>query len=251
MHSTYLLINFFSAIVPFLFSFYPAIRFDKQFRAFFAGNVIASVCFIVWDILFTAQNIWGFNDTYTLGYKLFNLPVEEVLFFVCIPFACVFTYHCFNTFYTITWPLKVERIVIVVLSGLLLWGGLAHVDKAYTSVTFISTAALLIALEFVFKVKWLPGFLSVYPLLLIPFFIVNGLLTGTGLQQPVVWYNDAENVSIRVFTIPVEDFVYGLEMLLVNLFFYEKIKLVFKAQPQQTRTNRHQTVPGRSVSNVE
>ncbi|WP_207511976.1 lycopene cyclase domain-containing protein [Longitalea luteola] len=230
MQATYLLINLFSAIVPFLFSFYPAIRFDKQFKAFFTGNLIASVCFIAWDMLFTSWKVWGFNEQYTLGYELFNLPGEEVLFFICIPFACVFTYHCLNTFYTITWPAKIERIVVIALSCLLLIAGFACIARAYTAVAFISTAVLLLALTFVFKVKWLPGFLTIYPLLLIPFLIVNGLLTGTGLEQPVVWYNNAENVSIRVLTIPVEDFVYALELLLFNLFFYEKFKPVFRAQ---------------------
>ena len=251
MHLTYLLINIFSVIVPFLFSFYPAIRFNKRFRAFFAANLFASACFIAWDILFTAQNVWGFNDAYTLGFKLFNLPVEEVMFFIFIPFACVFTYHCLNTFYMLSWPLRVERAVVIVSSCLLLAVGMANIGRSYTSVSCISTAVLLITLEFVLKVKWLPGFLSVYPLLLIPFFIVNGVLTGTGLQQPVVWYNDAENLGMRVFTIPVEDFVYALDMLLLNLFFYEKFKQVFSAQPVSVQMNRHQTVQDRSVSNVE
>lgn len=251
MHLTYLLVNIFSAVVPFLFSFYPAIRFNKHFKAFIVANLIASACFIAWDVLFTAQNVWGFNYTYTFGVKLFNLPVEEVLFFIFIPFACVFTYHCLNKFYKISWPLRVERAVVIVLSLLLLVVGIANFNKAYTAASCISTAVLLIALEFVLKEKWLPGFLSIYPLLLIPFFIVNGILTGTGLQQPVVWYNDAENLGIRVFTIPVEDFVYALDMLLFNLFFYEKLKQVFSGQPVLVETSRHQTVRGRSVSNVE
>lgn len=251
MHLTYLLINIFSAIVPFLFSFYPAIRFNKHFKAFFIGNLIASACFIAWDILFTAQNVWGFNSAYTFGFKLFNLPVEEVMFFVFIPFACVFTYHCLNTFYKITWPVQVERVVVIVVSLLLLVVGITNFDKAYTAASCISTAVLLLTLEFVLKVKWLPKFLSIYPLLLIPFFIVNGILTGTGLHQPVVWYNDAENLGIRVFTIPVEDFVYALEMMLLNLFLYERYKQLFSAQVVSVQTSRHQTVRGRSVSNVE
>ena len=251
MQVTYLLINIFSAIVPFLFSFYPAIRFNKHFKAFIIANLIASVCFIAWDVLFTAQNVWGFNYTYTFGFKLFNLPVEEVLFFIFIPFACVFTYHCLNTFYTISWPVQVERIVVIVLSGLLLLTGISNLGRAYTSVSSLSTAVLLIALEFIFKVKWLPGFLSIFPLLLIPFFIVNGILTGTGLQAPVVWYNNEENLGIRILTIPVEDVAYALEMLLFNIFFYEKFKQVFSAQPVSVETSRRQKARGRSVSNVE
>lgn len=224
MHATYLLVNLFSVILPFLFSFYPAIRFDKQFRTFFIGNFLAAVCFIAWDVLFTSLNIWGFNDQYTLGFNLFNLPGEEVLFFICIPFACVFTYHCLNTFYKISWPLWLVKGVVVVLAVALLAIGMVQLNKAYTAVSFISTGILLLALLFVFKVKWFPGFFAIYPLLLVPFFIVNGILTGTGLQQPVVWYNNAENIGIRVLTIPVEDFVYALELLLLNLFFYEKFK---------------------------
>jgi lycopene cyclase domain-containing protein len=219
-----------SAIVPFLFSFYPAIRFDKQFPAFFAGNLITAVCFIAWDVVFTSLNVWGFNHRYTLGFDLFNLPGEEVLFFICIPFACVFTYHCLNKFYTITWPFWLVKSVVLVISVVLLIIGIMQLNKAYTAVSFISTGILLLALLFVFKVKWLPGFLTIYPLLLIPFFLVNGILTGTGIQQPVVWYNNAENTGIRVLTIPVEDFIYALELLLLNLFFYEKFKPVFQGK---------------------
>ena len=232
MHFTYLLINLFSVIIPFLFSFYPAIRFDKQFRAFFMGNLITAVCFIAWDVWFTSQNIWGFNHQYTVGYDLFNLPGEEVLFFICIPFACVFTYYCLNTFYNITWPLWLLKSVVVVLSATLLIIGVIQLHKAYTAVSFISTGLLLLVLLFVFKVKWLPGFLTIYPLLLIPFLIVNGILTGTGLQQPVVWYNNMENTGIRVLTIPVEDFIYALELMLLNLAFFEKFKRVSVKQSQ-------------------
>lgn len=245
MHSTYLLVNVLSAIVPFLFSFYPAIRFNKHFPAFFTGNLLAAACFISWDVFFTARGVWGFNSRYILGPHLFNLPVEEVLFFICIPFACVFTYHCLNTFYTITWPSWLERTVVLVVTVFLLIIGLLQLNKAYTSVSFISTAILLLLLHVVFKVKWLPGFLTIYPLLLLPFLLVNGILTGTGLQQPVVWYNNAENVGIRVMTIPVEDFVYALEMMLLNLFFYEKCKPVFQARFKSKKSYPRQTIPGR------
>jgi hypothetical protein len=49
---------------------------------------------------------------------------------------------------------------------------------------------------------------------------VNGIHNGTGLDEPVVRYNNLENLNIRLFTIPVEDVFYGFELILLNLFIY-------------------------------
>jgi ligand-binding SRPBCC domain-containing protein len=58
---------------------------------------------------------------------------------------------------------------------------------------------------------------------LFPFLIVNGILTGSFLADPVVWYNNQENLALRIFTIPIEDFVYGLLLFLMNVTIYEKL----------------------------
>jgi lycopene cyclase domain-containing protein len=64
--------------------------------------------------------------------------------------------------------------------------------------------------------------------MLIPFFIVNGVLTGSWIDNQVVWYNDAENLGIRIGTIPVEDSIYAYSMILMNLFFFEYFCSIFK-----------------------
>lgn len=224
MKFTYLFINFFSVIIPFLYSFHPKLKFNKQFRPFFAANIISAIIFLVWDAVFTINGTWGFNNDYIIGWKIFYLPVEEILFFICIPFACLFTYHCINIFYKIKWNPVFENIIIILFSLVLLITGILNSEKDYTAVTFISTALLLLSFKFIFKVKWLPNIFTIYILLLIPFFIVNGLLTGTGLESPVVWYNNSENLAFRLLTIPIEDIFYGFELIILNIFFYEKFK---------------------------
>jgi len=107
---------------------------------------------------------------------------------------------------------------MLLITGIIFW------HKAYTATTFISLSIFLFVLKYYFKVSWLQQFFTIYPLLLIPFFIVNGILTGTGLEHPVVLYNDSENLGIRLLTIPVEDIFYGMELLLLNIFFNEKFK---------------------------
>jgi lycopene cyclase domain-containing protein len=53
--------------------------------------------------------------------------------------------------------------------------------------------------------------------MLIPFFIVNGILTGSFIEDQVVWYNNDENLGIRIGTVPIEDSVYAFTMILTVL----------------------------------
>ena len=73
------------------------------------------------------------------------------------------------------------------------------------------------------------NFLISYFFHLIPFLIVNGILTDGNFDfnfstDPVVWYNNDENLFIRFITIPIEDFFYSMLLLLMNVTFYEKFK---------------------------
>ena len=228
MKFLYLLVDFFTVLVPFLFSFHSKIKFNKNFKAFFIANVISAIIFIIWDILFTKLGVWGFNPDYISGIYFINLPIEEILFFVCIPFACVFTYHCLNLFFKIEWKAKTESIFVQFFSGILLITGIYFSSKLYTASIFISLSLLLVYLKYIAKINWLPKLVMIYPLLLIPFFIVNGILTGSGLEEPVVWYNNDENLGIRLFTIPIEDIFYGFELILLNVFVYEHFKIKWK-----------------------
>jgi len=53
---------------------------------------------------------------------------------------------------------------------------------------------------------------------------VNAILTGTGIADPVVWYNDSENLGIRILTIPVEGVGYAFSLILFNLLLRNKLK---------------------------
>lgn len=59
--------------------------------------VVGSI-FIIWDVYFTKRGVWDFNRKYLIGLDIFGLPIEEILFFVCIPYACIFTYKSLKYF---------------------------------------------------------------------------------------------------------------------------------------------------------
>jgi lycopene cyclase domain-containing protein len=219
---TYLVIDLCSAAAPLVFSFHPRIRFYKHWLAAFAGILLTAVLFILWDIVFTLRGVWGFNPRYVIGVYFYRLPVEELLFFVCIPFACLFTYYCLQPFLKVAPHPRTGAMLVACIGGLLVVVGAVFVQRLYTGVTFISTGLLLGYLVWRKQADLVVRLAIVFPLLLIPFFIVNGLLTGTGLAQPVVWYNNAQNLGIRLLTIPLEDVVYGFEMILMSVVGFER-----------------------------
>ncbi|NND53312.1 MAG: lycopene cyclase domain-containing protein [Flavobacteriaceae bacterium] len=219
MNYLYLLLNLGSLSIPFLFSFHPKLKFYKKWKGLSIGMLIGMLLFIPWDIVFTAKGIWGFNETYYLGVKLFGLPIEEWLFFICIPYACVFTHYALlHYFPDLKLSIKSTRWISWILMFILILALNFNYDKWYTFVNF-GLALLVIPLVLKLNFKLLQKYYLTFIVMLIPFFIVNGILTGTGIESEVVWYNNDENLGIRLLTIPVEDIIYAFSLILINLFF--------------------------------
>ena len=217
---TYLIINILTIFVPMLRSFEHRINMVSKWKAIWPAIFVVGFLFVAWDVVFTHMGVWGFTEEHLIGVNAFGLPIEEMLFFVTVPYACLFIYEVLNYFVKRDTLGGIARQSFLLLGVILLVIGLLALDKWYTSVTFLLTAVWLFYLVWR-NPHWLSRFLLSYFVALIPFFIVNGVLTGSGLENPVVWYNDAENLSIRIGTIPVEDTIYGLLLLSANTYFYE------------------------------
>lgn len=222
MKWTYLLINLGSILIPFLFSFHRKLKFSSNWKSAWLSIIIVLIPFVIWDVYFTKIGVWWFNLDYTLGVNLINLPIEEWLFFVCIPYATLFTYHCFKRLLTISNSKLFVRIWLLIISAFVLVACFVFNDRLYTLTTAVLLAATLSFLLFK-KVTWLKLFFITFTVILLPFFVVNGLLTGWLLDSPVVLYNDLENIGFRLNTIPIEDVFYGCLLLLLNTFVYEKL----------------------------
>jgi lycopene cyclase domain-containing protein len=210
---------------PLALSFDKKVAFYKQFLPVLIAVVCVGIPFLVWDSLFTSRGIWGFTPAYLSKIYLGNLPIEECLFFLVVPFACVFIYEVLKAYFPNFNGKKLAHYFafIITLSGFIF--GIMNIQNWYTASACIIAAFLTIKLYFIDRSPWYRNFVFMYLVALIPFVIVNGILTGAVTENPVVWYSEEHIMGIRIITIPFEDLYYNYSMLLPIIAIFEKVKV--------------------------
>lgn len=215
---TYILLMAGTVLVPLILSFEKSVEYYKKWKYLFPAIILTAAFFIVWDVIFEKIGIWSFNPDYLMGIYILNLPVEEWLFFIFVPFSCTFIYEVIKArmpgfskpifFKYFTW--------IVILVSILLF--VMNTERMYTFYNFLFLAVYSVLMYFI---KWFRPYYSKFYLAwiigLIPFVVVNGILTA----MPVVEYNEIHNLGVRIITIPVEDSGYFLLLFLMVISQYE------------------------------
>ena len=218
---TYLLLMLLTLAGPLALSFESQVKYYRKLKYLLPAVLFSGTVFIMWDIRFEQLGIWSFNPEFITGIYILNLPVEEWLFFLIIPYSCVFIYEVLNVkLASFEKPNLFVAISLALLIGFALTAYYAR-DKLYTFFTFF-----LLTIYFgytIFRNRFKPHYTKFYLtwlISLLPMLIINGLLTAL----PVVEYNNDHNLGIRIITIPLEDFFYFFLLLIMNITIYEYMK---------------------------
>lgn len=215
--SLYLWLNIATFGTIFL-SFDKKVAYYKYFLSLLKSIVIVMIVFIPWDSYFTHQKIWGFNTSYIIGYKLVKLPLEEWLFFLTVPFSCTFIHFVVKAYFKNPISLKSSKLFWTIFSIIVFAIGVINIHQLYTSIAFVACSLSLFIIN-TLQPEFMKQFIVTYAVALIPFFIVNSILTGSFTESPIVWYNNVHTFGIRIGTIPVEDLIYNMLLILLSTFF--------------------------------
>ena len=91
--SKYAAVLIFSGILPLLLSLYPPLKFWRNFKPLLFSLSVLLVVFGSWDVFAVWRGHWYFDPRGVSGIKIINLPLEEWLFFIVVPFCCIFTWE--------------------------------------------------------------------------------------------------------------------------------------------------------------
>jgi lycopene cyclase domain-containing protein len=229
--SLYLTLLICSIIIPFSLSFDRKVGFYKHWRLLLPSILITGAIFIIMDSYFARKGIWGFNPNYHSGIVLARLPLEEWLFFVVIPYASIFIYYVLLAYFPhMHLSDRNTKIITVVIIVILIFGVLINYEKAY-SVVYFSLMIIVLILSMFERKGLMNRFYLSFLVILIPFMIINGILTGSVIRGEVVWYNENEITGIRILTIPIEDFAYGFSLILINLLLMNYFRSILYKDP--------------------
>ena len=225
-------------IGPFFLGFHSSLYFNRSWKQLLRAFFLIMVVYIPWDILFTHWNIWRFNNEFTSDFYFAGLPLEEWLFFIATPFSCLFVWRCMLYYFPKIAQMgrndaPVFSLILLSLHALLaLLLLIRNPTGAYTTTAIIAGLGLT-CYHFLLAPAQFVGKLLTWWILLIPFFICNGILTGIHfceypiihthdewIHHAVVFYNKTENSGIRIWSVPAEDFFYGLGFFWLGLMGY-------------------------------
>jgi lycopene cyclase domain-containing protein len=225
--SLYFWLLILSIIIPLVLSFDKRVGFYKYWPLLLPSILVTGVVFITFDIYFASKGIWGFNPHYHSGILLAGVPLEEWLFFAVIPYSSIFIHYVLFAYFPETYLSdRHTRITSLVLISILFFGIITNYERAYTLVCF-SLMIIVLLFSIFEKTRLMNRFYLSFLVILIPFMIINGILTGTFIQGEVVWYNPEEITGIRILTVPVEDFAYGFSLILINLLLMNYFRRIF------------------------
>jgi lycopene cyclase domain-containing protein len=214
--NTYLIINLLIIIFPLALSFDKKVAYYKNIKPIIVSTIFIGAIYIIWDSVAVSRGDWSFNQIFVTGYNLFNLPVEEILFFITVPYSCIFIYEVIRSYFQEK-ELNLNRYIIIFF--IIFFTGLAVIfnSQYYTfTVLLFSAVFLILALSFYRSILKSRVYWTTILISYLPFLIVNYFLTSL----PVVVYNKKAIWGIRVITIPLEDFLYSYSLISFWLIVY-------------------------------
>ncbi len=181
-----------------------------------------------------------FSETYITSFRVLGLPIEEILFFFTVPFACLFVWGAVQKHYRSKQLVSptTQKAIGVMLAAPTIILLFVNFGLGYTRSALL--AFLLTILLY-----------SIYGRALTArrqFWLFNGIVLGLFLvfnsfltALPVITYGAESFTGFRVGTIPIEDFFFNFALINLTLLVWER-----RLPLQKSRTAKRSNQRGRN-----
>ncbi len=214
--SLYLVLDLAVLFFPLVLSFDRKVAFYKRWPSVFSAILVVGAVFVVWDVFATRRGDWHFSVEHTGRLRIWGLPLEEILFFVTVPYACLFVYEVVRA-YVPERGVFMPSWLAAILGMAFVAAGLVFYSQPYTLTALVVCGVFfLVAAAVAPHVLMSSWFWVAAGICYVPFLAANGVLTAV----PVVLYSSGHIWGVRVYTIPLEDFFYSFSLISGNFLVH-------------------------------
>lgn len=210
---TYFLVLAATVAVPLVLSLMPwRLRWSGQeWRRLTQVFLLVSLPFVLLDVYSHASGWWAYNPDFVTGFRSMGLPLEEIMFFIVVPFACLYLFSAVARMARSEqlrrpwhWRLVLGMLIVGALT-------LALIEPRERTLFDVFVFVLVATVGWIkppsrVEILWLGA-------VVLLFLIVNTILTAL----PVVTYDATFGSRYRIGTIPFEDVLYNFSFLVLCL----------------------------------
>ncbi len=154
--SFYLYLNLAIIAFPLVFSFERRLKFYSKFKPLLATILLVGCIFVGWDAFATYRGHWSFNPSYVNEISFLGLPLEEILFFVTVPYSCLFVFESIRNFLGDATLFSPKKRLFAGIGILAIVSSFGFLHKEYTFLAILSVGLT------VFWCQWLMSIFSLH-----------------------------------------------------------------------------------------
>lgn len=220
MKFAFLLLALGLLVLPLIFNLDKKIFKQGNFIPALGASLISAIIFSTLTIVLQLLGVLIYKESNTVGVAFKDIPLEQYILNFTFSFASVALYQYLNN----KFPNNNLQRYSLALSNLLLGLCVAFLffaySKWYTLSTFATLFILLFIIEYVGKLRFMYKAYRTFVIMLIPFYLVYGILFWNGILKI------SENAVSKMYVakIPVENHFMMLSILLVSIYMFEFFK---------------------------
>lgn len=218
MNLTYLLLGLGVLIIPVVLIFVKSTGFSKVIRPAIPAALVTGIIFSIFASVLVLLNAWNFNPAYLTGISVWQIPAEEMFFYMVMSFTGIGIYTTLNTLFPNNnldkFSFSFSNLVLGICVAMLFF----TYTKWYSAIAFGSLFILIFYIEYINKIRFMFRFYRAFLSSLLIFWICQGILTAI----PVVWYIDI--IKLKLGTIPFETHFYDMSLFLLAIYLFELFK---------------------------
>ncbi len=197
----------------------PSIVFTA--RNIFFASFIATFMLTLFNYALIDNGILSYRTDALGGNSFQGLPIAAPLMKFLMFISALYLYVFLNNKYGTPAFEKYTFGVSNILLGLCIAVGFFVYARPYTFLTFVLLFLMLIAIEYINKIRFMGKFYRVYLAFLIPFWLISFIL----IKEEVFTFNPAARIQYDFGPVPIENMFVWMIMLLIAVFVFERLQV--------------------------